>query len=80
MFKKRIFVFIVLILTFGIYASENLVFTLKENIKELEQSYNKLKKQAKTVNDNIELISRKIEILKEKRKYLILPKYRENLR
>ncbi len=74
MFKKRIFVFIVLILTFGIYASENLVFTLKENIKELEQSYNKLKKQAKTVNDNIELISRKIEILKEKRKYLKLKK------
>ncbi|BBB33579.1 hypothetical protein TTHT_2147 [Thermotomaculum hydrothermale] len=76
MFNRKVFLIILTILFFShnLYPSESLVFTLKENIKELEQNYNRLKQQAKTVSDNIELISRKIEILKTKTKMLRLKK------
>ncbi len=72
--KRLLFALTILLFFNSAYSSESLVFTLKENIKELEYKYNELKKQAKTVNDKIELISRKIEILKEKDSLLKLKK------
>ncbi len=74
MFKKKASLLLILLISFYSFSSENLLLTLKQNIKELEQRYNSLKKQEKSVNDTIELISRKIEILKEKKKMLNLKK------
>ncbi len=76
MYRMKIILFFLTLLTLNLQAvaSENLVFTLKENIKELELKYNLLKTQAKTLNDKIELIARKIELLKTKRKMLTMKK------
>ncbi len=74
MVKKTLIAIVLIFFNLSLFASESLVLTLKENIKELESKYHALKKKAKTVNDNIELLSREIEILRTKRRMLYTQK------